>query len=133
MNRESNIKLLIKIILYLLLALAFFSNYAIKSEELKPINFMITIVFLFGILALICLYIGLCSKTNYLRELLGYLGYVFAGSFMLSFGWYVLNTIVPNRNFLILLNPELSTTIWVAVLAPLFTLGFLIIKEAIKR
>ena len=80
---EDNINLLIKIILYLLLALAFFSEYAFKSKEV--LDFIFLAPFLFGIIALIFLYLGYCSDSLIFKML----GYYFASSFILLFGWLI--------------------------------------------
>ena len=96
MCEKDNLKLLIKIILYLLLTLAFFSNYVIKSGI---INFDITPLFLFGIFALVCLYIGYSSDWG-LNRAGKAIGYVSAGAFILTWFWCILNIMVPDRNFL---------------------------------
>jgi len=130
-EEKNNIELLIKIILYLLLAMAFFSNYAVKSDT--TINFIITIAFLFGILALIFLYIGLCSKTDYLKVF----GYVLSGSFILVLSWFILNVLTPMKEgtrIMNLLNLLKAETIWIALLVPsIILILYMIIKEIKKK
>ncbi len=46
------------------------------------------IIFIFGILALICLYVGHYSNKNLNRAGKAF-GYVFSGSFILLFGWFL--------------------------------------------
>jgi len=126
---ESPANRLITIILYLLLAIAFFSTYATKSDT---IDFMIGIIFLFGILAIICLYIGLYSKTNYLKTF----GYVFTGSFILVFGWFILNVLIPIKKeitIINLLNLLLAHTIVFALLIPLIVLVLYMIIKWMKK
>jgi len=85
-DKDEPVKLLIKIILYLLLAIAFFSDFAIKSE----INFTIMPVFIFGIISLIFLYIG--DSFNKMRGLID-IGYGFVVAFIFSIGWFIFNAI----------------------------------------
>lgn len=126
---KNNIKLLIKIILYLLLALTFFSEFAANTEI---INFIILLPFLFGILALICLYFGCCSNKH-LNKVARAFGYVFAGSFILSLGWFIFNIMSPKKNLLSLLSPEKSTALWWALLIPAIILILYLIINELKK
>jgi len=95
MKKENNNSLLIKIILSLLLALAFFSPYATGKEI---INHMVLIIFLFGILSLTSLYIGISSNRNFSKNFFKFLGYIFAGSFILVFGYFILHSLALSQN-----------------------------------
>ena len=125
-EERDNIELLIKIILYLLLAMAFFSNYAVKSGI---IDFIIVTTFLFGIVALIFLYIGLYSKKDYIKAF----GYVLAGSFVLVLGWFIINVLTSMKEgtrIISLLNLLKADTIWIALLIPSILLVlYMIIKK----
>ena len=117
-GKKDNIKLLIKIILYLLLALAFFSDYAFKAET--HLNFMIGIAFLFGILALICLYVGYYSNRT-LNKVGKAFGCGFACAFISVFVWFIFNVLTSGHEgtrIEKLSNLLKSDTIWIALLIP---------------
>jgi len=126
---EDKIDSLIKIILYLFLAMAFFSNYVVKSNT---IDFIIKVVFLFGTISLIFLYIGKSWNKDYFKAF----GYVFAGSFTLVFCWFILNVSTPIKEGTIivnLLNFLKAETIWIALLIPFTLLVLYLIVREIRK
>ncbi len=88
-------ELLIKIILYLLLSFAFFSDFIGKKTGGK-VDELPIIVFIFGILALIFLYIGYYSNKDI--NLKKAFGYIFSGAFILMFGWFLATYLKSNSS-----------------------------------
>lgn len=124
-NNNHNIKLLIQIILYLLLAMAFFSDYVIEKYS---IHLLIFETFIFGILALILLYVGYFLKKDTLKEI----GFLFSGSFILIFGWFLWSSLKKEliaREFIWWKRLLDSKVIWLSLFIPLIT--YLIIEVII--
>jgi len=94
-NKKPNEELLIQIILYLLLSLAFFSSF-IDEKTGRGIDEKIgerfdrfpIVVFMFGILAIVFLYIGQYSNKS-LNKAGKAFGYLFSGVFIILFGGFL--------------------------------------------
>ncbi|MDP3026887.1 MAG: hypothetical protein Q8N63_04210 [Nanoarchaeota archaeon] len=130
-EERENSKTLIEIILYLLLSIAFFSTYAIKSDT---IDFRIGVVFLFGILSIFFLYIGLPLKNNYFNGFFKTLGYSLAFSFIWVFSWFIFNVLALGQGDTIreqLRNILKSKAILLGLLIPIVSVLYLIIKNKI--
>lgn len=82
---EEHVKLLITSILYLLLSLAFFS----RGSSLKKGRYtnVLLIVFIFGIISLVFLFLDITNNWIGLR----YIGYGFAGSFIIVFLFFLVD------------------------------------------
>ena len=131
MEEENKTVLLIEIIVSLILALAFFSNYAIDctiDQTNCPIRYIFMLIFLFGILAIAFLYLGHSLNQSFSL----FIGYVFAGAFILAFGWLILTTMVYDGNYWNMLNPIKSTALWATIIISLIIV-FLFRDQLIKK
>lgn len=123
--KQNKMELLIYIILYLLLAIAFF-----RSDNF---DFRVGLVFLFGFLSIFFLYIGL-SFNNYFRAF----GYAFTLSFVLMLAWFIFNVLAIGQGdttierILNLLSIKHSKAIWIGLLIPILLGLWLIIKKIIE-
>ena len=131
MEKKSNEELLITIILYLLLSLAFFSNF-VSEKTGGEIDNRITIIFIFGILALICLYASCCLDKD-LKRVGKAFGYIFSSMFFLLFGWFLFIYFIGDLGYLEGFKELIFTkSIWGALLVSLLLI-YLIIKARNKK
>ena len=92
---SNNINQLITIILYLLLALAFFTQYASLIRKENAPHRVILEIFIFGILAIASLYISQCSNLgDILTTSTRVFGYVFSGYFILFYLWFLFHPLI---------------------------------------
>jgi hypothetical protein len=130
MDEKNNVPSLIEIILYLLLAIAFFSNYAYRMN--KNIDFIIMTTFLFGILSIILLYIGMSWDKDYFRAF----GYTFAGSFILALGWSILKILLLTQEGTMIVKIlsllKSRSILWALLIPSIILVSYLIVKEIRK-
>lgn len=134
MEEKNKTVLLIEIIVSLILALAFFSNYAINnvscsSEPECPIRYEFMLIFLLGILTIVFLYHGYSLNKDFLLNI----GYSLSVPFFLVFLWLILGLMIYDGNYGNLIDPTKSTTLGISVIIWLVGMTILYRKTLLMK
>lgn len=127
---KDNLPQLIVIVSSLILALAFFSDYAVNKGSIHRVALE---TFIFGIFAIVCLCISQHSSLNHvLTTSTKILGYIFLGYFILFYLGFLLYPLIE-KGTVFFLKELLSSTIFRLSTAIIFIISIIaIIRLSIK-
>jgi len=130
---DENVKKLIDIILYFILAFAFFSSFTSQNDTIQIDVHLILIVFIFGVLSVTFLYLGMWLENKIFK----FIGYYLTGGFISVFSWFIFKTLAltqdisPLKELFVVLKKK--SVIWGLIIPLICLISYKVIYLVIKK